>query len=194
MPTLLSRFRSLLSAVAVVLLALPALATESTPPTSTSTSTPTSAPASPPTSTPEPAVAPTVAPAPPPATTPAPAPAATPAAPAPTPDLVSNLGQMLFGLAVVIALLFAGLWAVKRLSVNRGGGTLKVLGAASIGPRERVVLVEVGDKVLVLGVAPGNVRTLHVMESSEFVAEAAVAPAAGGKDFAAWLKQSLERR
>jgi hypothetical protein len=37
---------------------------------------------------------------------------------------------MLFGLAVVIALLFACLWLIRRLSAPRGGGAaIKVLGA-----------------------------------------------------------------
>ena len=78
-----------------------------------------------------------------------------------TPELGASVLQMLFGLAVVIALLFACLWLIRRLSAPRGGGAaIKVLGAAAVGPRERVVLVELGEQVLVLGVAPGSVSPL----------------------------------
>ncbi|NMG33181.1 flagellar biosynthetic protein FliO [Azoarcus sp. TTM-91] len=128
-----------------------------------------------------------------------PAVAADPALPAPAPlptaDLASNVGQMIFGLVIVIALLVVCLWLIKRLGAPRGSAAaLKVLGAAPVGPRERVVLVELGEKVLVLGVAPGNVRTLHVMDKDELPPAAAGGPAAfAGKDFAGWLKQSLER-
>ncbi|WP_162851765.1 flagellar biosynthetic protein FliO [Azoarcus indigens] len=128
-----------------------------------------------------------------------PAIAADPAPPAPAPlpttDLTSNVGQMIFGLVIVIALLVVCLWLIKRLGAPRGSAAaLKVLGAAPVGPRERVVLVELGEKVLVLGVAPGNVRTLHVMGKDELPPAAAGGPAAfAGKDFAGWLKQSLER-
>ena len=122
--------------------------------------------------------------------------AAEPAAAGPASDLASSLGQMVFGLVVVIALLVACLWVIKRLSSPRGSaGMLKVLGATAVGPRERVVLVEAGPKVLVLGVAPGSVRTLHVMERSELpVARDDAGLEAPAGDFAAWLRKSLDRR
>ena len=122
--------------------------------------------------------------------------AAEPEPAGPVSDLAGSLGQMVFGLTVVIALLVACLWVIKRLSSPRGAaGMLKVLGATAVGPRERVVLVEAGPKVLVLGVAPGSVRTLHVMDRSELPAardDAATSAPTG--DFAAWLKKSLDRR
>ena len=129
-----------------------------------------------------------------------PAPQATEALAAPgtaTPELGASVLQMLFGLAVVIALRFACLWLSRRLSAPRGGGAaIKVLGAAAVGPRERVVLVELGEQVLVLGVAPGSVTRLHDMKRSELPlpADAAGIAAPAGKAFAAWLKQATERR
>ncbi len=33
-----------------------------------------------------------------------------------------------------------------------------------MGPRERVVLVQVGKQQLLLGVAPGRIQTLHVLD------------------------------
>ena len=114
-----------------------------------------------------------------------------------TPELGASVLQMMFGLAVVIALLFACLWLIRRLSAPRGGGAaIKVLGAAAVGPRERVVLVEIGEQVLVLGVAPGSVTRLHDMKRSELPlpADTAGIAAPAGKAFAAWLKQATERR
>ena len=114
-----------------------------------------------------------------------------------TPELGASVLQMMFGLAVVIALLFASLWLIRRLSAPRGGGAaIKVLGAAAVGPRERVVLVEIGEQVLVLGVAPGSVTRLHDMKRSELPlpADTAGIAAPAGKAFAAWLKQATERR
>ena len=111
----------------------------------------------------------------------------------PVPELGSGLGQMLFGLAVVIAILFATLWVIKRLSVPRGGSVpLNVLGATAVGPRERVVLVELAGKVLVLGVTQSSVQTLHVLDADQLPAAAPQTPA--GRDFSAWLRQSVERR
>lgn len=74
--------------------------------------------------------------------------------------------QMVAGLALVVVLIFALAWAVRRfghINVN-ARGALRVVGALSMGSRERVVLIEAGDKQILLGVAPGRVQTLHVLE------------------------------
>ena len=71
-------------------------------------------------------------------------------------DAAGSLVQMLLGLAVVIGLLYASLHVLKRLGAGGGNaaGLIKVRGATAVGPRERVVLVDVAGKVLVLGVTP----------------------------------------
>ena len=52
-----------------------------------------------------------------------------------------------------------------------------------------------GDEVLVLGVAPGRVTPLCTLDALDLpTAGDAPASAAGGADFQAWLKQTLERR
>ncbi len=116
------------------------------------------------------------------------------AAPAPG-EVGTSLLQVLLGLAVVIALLLGGLWLLKRLSAPRGAaaGMLRIIAGTAVGPRERVVLVEVGDTWLVVGVAPGQVRALHQLPRQEIPPDPA-APYPAGKDFASRLKQVLERR
>jgi len=110
-------------------------------------------------------------------------------------DLVSSLGQMLLGLAIVIVALFACLWLLKRLGGPRGAARgLKVLGATPVGPRERVVLVEVADKVLVLGVAPGRVNTLHTLDADQLAASLPPAAPTATHGFADRLKQMMEAR
>lgn len=124
-----------------------------------------------------------------------PALAADAAAPA-APGISDGLAQMLLGLAVVLGLLLGCLWLIKKLSAPRGAAAgLKVLGAVAVGPRERVVLVEVGGQVLVLGVTPSNVRTLHTLPADTLHSIAHDVPPAGPfGDFQGWLKRSMERR
>lgn len=111
------------------------------------------------------------------------------------PDIGSSLAQLVGGLAVVVALLLGSLWLIKRVSGPRGAaGALKVLGAAPVGPRERVVLVELADQVLVLGVTPSSVNTLHTLPLEEFRKHSPRLPAAPGGDFQGWLAKALERR
>ena len=115
------------------------------------------------------------------------------------PGLAASVGQMIFGLAIVIALLFACLWLIRKLSgPRRASGNLRILGAASVGARERVVMVEVAGTVLVLGVAPGRVNTLHTLPAETVVnaagteAPTAAAPLSGG--FADRLRKVLDQR
>ena len=66
--------------------------------------------------------------------------------------------------------------------------------AVAVGQRERIVLVEINDTWLVVGVAPGQVRTLHSMAKAELPAtQAGMATGANGK-FPEWLKQIMEKR
>ena len=115
----------------------------------------------------------------------------------PAPALASTIGQMLFGLALVLALLFGALYLIKKLSLPRGpaASSLRVIGAAAVGPRERVVLVELGDKVLVLGVAPGRVSSLDTFDAADLPTE----PQADqgerpDEGFAGKLRQLMEAR
>ena len=89
---------------------------------------------------------------------------ATPAAAAavPAPNFSGNMLTMLMGLAVVLALMVGALWLLKQLTQRRGGPSslVKVVAGTAVGPRERVVIVEVGSTWLVLGVAPGRVTPL----------------------------------
>lgn len=73
--------------------------------------------------------------------------------------------QGLVALGVVLGLL----WGAAKLAKRAGNGAfrptlLRAVSSVSVGPRERVVVVEVGSKWIVVGVAPGNVRALHVMD------------------------------
>ena len=108
------------------------------------------------------------------------------------PDLGGSLLQMLLGLGAVLLLLFASLYLIKRLAAPRGAaaGLLRIVAGTAVGTRERVVVVEVGDTWLVLGVAPGRVTPLTQLPRQEVPASKPLP----GKDFAGWLTQILDRR
>lgn len=79
---------------------------------------------------------------------------------------LGNYLQMFFGLFVVVALIIGMAWFMRRMGSMSGmaAGDLKVLGGISVGQRERIVLVQAGETQLLVGVAPGEIRTLHVMK------------------------------
>lgn len=84
-----------------------------------------------------------------------------------SPISTSGLVQVTLGLAVVLALILLLAWLLRRFGPLHASsrGTVRLLGGVSLGQRERAMLVQVGDKQLLLGVAPGNVRTLHVFDA-----------------------------
>ena len=107
--------------------------------------------------------------------------------------------QVVLGLAAVLALLAAAAWLLKRFSSFGAGGSglIRIVGAAAVGQRERVVVVEVGGIWLLLGVAPGQVRALHTMARNECATPgAAAAPdaAAAQGGFATRLRRLLHER
>lgn len=68
---------------------------------------------------------------------------------------------MLVALAVVVASIAAIAWAVRRLGGARAiRGPLKVIASQNVGARERIIVVELGETWLVVGVAPGSVSAL----------------------------------
>ena len=74
--------------------------------------------------------------------------------------------QVFFGLVVVVTTIIAVLWAIRRLSrySSSANNQLRIIGGINLGARERLLVVQVGEQQLVLGVAPGSIRTLHVLE------------------------------
>ena len=83
------------------------------------------------------------------------------------PNMAGSLIQTTLGLLVVLAVIWGAAWAFKRFGHFQTGiqGKLKVVGGISLGARERVVLLQVGEQQLVLGVAPGQIQTLHVLDT-----------------------------
>ncbi len=115
------------------------------------------------------------------------------ATPAPAVSAAGSLLQVFIGLVAVLLLIAATAWVAKRFGVTHGGATslLHVVSSASVGTRERVVVVEVGESWLVVGVAPGSVNALMTLPRGEIKS-----PAAPGlnANFAARLHQMIEKR
>src|SRR6185437_9928387 len=88
--------------------------------------------------------------------------AAEQAATPPSPSPVLDMFKVLFGLIVVLGVLAGALWLMKRsgLGPAHSSGAVKIVGGVSVGNRERVLVLEVADQWIVVGVAPGSVNAL----------------------------------
>ncbi|WP_235953477.1 flagellar biosynthetic protein FliO [Noviherbaspirillum galbum] len=113
---------------------------------------------------------------------------------APASSPVGGMAQVTLGLLVVLGLMAGAAWLLKRIGVGNAaaGSVAKIVGGVSVGNRERVLVVEVADQWIVVGVAPGRVNALSTMPRQQ-LPDNTSAPATPA-NFAAWLKQSIEKR
>lgn len=107
----------------------------------------------------------------------------------------SGLFQVLIALVLVIAAIAGSAWMLRRFGPSQmgPGGAMRVVGGVMIGPRERLVLVEVKDTWLIVGVAPGHVSSVHSMprpsDSAQIEQAEQNQPAFGD-----WLKEAWRKR
>ena len=121
------------------------------------------------------------------------------AAEAVPPTSSGSLLQVLMGLVVVLGLMAAAAWTLKRFGAAKsaGGTTVRIVGGVSVGNRERVLVVEVADQWIVVGVAPGRVNALATMARGDAIPAATGAAsmeANPAKNFSSWLKQTIDKR
>ncbi|MDG6777644.1 flagellar biosynthetic protein FliO [Thiomicrorhabdus sp. zzn3] len=74
--------------------------------------------------------------------------------------------QILFSLLLVLLIIFVAAWLLRRYGRFPGvaDGNLKVLGALSVGQRERILLLQVGKEQVLVGVTSSKISTLHQLQ------------------------------
>jgi flagellar protein FliO/FliZ len=104
-----------------------------------------------------------------------------------------NVLQVLLALLFVIGLIVVTAWLIRRYSgmTFSRNGALRLLAGISVGQRERIVLVQAGEVQLLLGVAPGTVRKLHVFDKPVLLD---TADGKGAERFAERLASALDKR
>lgn len=76
------------------------------------------------------------------------------------------LGQILVSLLLVLLIIFVSAWILKRYGRITGSidGHLRVLGTLGVGQRERILLLQVGEEQLLVGVTTSQISMLHKLE------------------------------
>jgi flagellar biosynthetic protein FliO len=83
-----------------------------------------------------------------------------------------NLGQQYAGVAVVLCLLGATLWWLRRrgfaaVAVGRRGRRLEALERLPLGPQHSLYLVRIGRTVAVVSCSPGGCALLQTLPGEE---------------------------
>ena len=91
---------------------------------------------------------------------------ATVAAPVVGASIGGQLTQLVLGLLLVLGLIFALAWLLRRVQQTgpRQGQVIELISSRALGARDRLVLVQVGNEQILLGLTPGRITPLHVLK------------------------------
>jgi flagellar protein FliO/FliZ len=103
---------------------------------------------------------------------------------------VGSAAQLTLGLVAIVALIFAIGWVLKRFKLASPGsrGSIRVLDELALSPRERIMLIRVGDSQVLVGVSAAGVVALTPLAAALVPNDAAPPPA-----FADRLRDLMKR-
>lgn len=81
---------------------------------------------------------------------------------APEPLAAGQAAQVLGGLAIVLVLIAVAAWAARRMQGWRPGGHghIRIIEGMSVGTRDKLLLVEVEQQRVLIGMSPGRMQAL----------------------------------
>lgn len=108
----------------------------------------------------------------------------------------ADIAQWSLGLLIVLGAFFLCIWLLRKFSgySASGAGRMRVVDGLSLGMREKVILLQVGKKQLVLGVTPGRIQTLEVLEGEDCLVREDMPHHTGKGVFAQKLMQAMKSR
>jgi flagellar protein FliO/FliZ len=81
----------------------------------------------------------------------------------------ADLFRMIGSFALVLALMAALLWALRRLQGRmlgqNPGRKLQIIESLSVGPRQRIALIRVGENEVLVGITPTQMTALAQLPS-----------------------------
>lgn len=89
------------------------------------------------------------------------------ATPAVSSGVAGQLTQLVLGLLLVLGLIFFLAWLLRRVQQAGPAGkgqVIELIGSRALGPRDRLMLVQVGNEQILLGLSPGSITALHVLK------------------------------
>lgn len=104
--------------------------------------------------------------------------------------------QVIFGLIAVLGVMMTIAWLFKRYApgIGQNNSVARIVGGVSVGNRERVLVIEVADRWLVVGVSAGQVNSIANLEAGQAVTGLQSQSTPATNPFAKWLSQSMSKR
>jgi flagellar protein FliO/FliZ len=107
-----------------------------------------------------------------------------------SPLSIGSLAQLTLSLIAIVALILAIGWVLKRFKLNapRGSVDSEILDQLSVGARERVLLIRIGEAQVLLGVGASGIVALTPLSAPIALEVSGRAPA-----FAERLRDLMKR-
>lgn len=109
--------------------------------------------------------------------------------------------KVLLGLGLVLAVLAGFAWLMKKMGMHQysANAVAKVVGGVSVGQRERLVVVEVANRWLVVGVTPNQITQIAnldpVLQAIDTAPSGAGSQAHGAQQaFGQWLQKAMQKK
>ncbi len=114
----------------------------------------------------------------------------------PLPGGTAAVAQLAFSLLVVVALIVAFAWVARRmrLAPQGGSGALRILAQVPVGPRERIVLLAVGERQALVGVTGTGITSLALLDGEVVPAGGQAGPPGQEPALAERMRAALARR
>jgi len=108
-------------------------------------------------------------------------------------DFFASLLKMFSALAVVLGIMLAGLWVVRKLMKKTGTGVddghaIRILSTRYLGPKSSIMLVDVLGSVIAVGVTGSQISMLTTITDEESL-ERLKSTRDGSRDSQAFLNQ-----
>ncbi|MDF1642814.1 MAG: flagellar biosynthetic protein FliO [Pseudomonadales bacterium] len=103
----------------------------------------------------------------------------------------SQYANLFLGLVAIIGFIFLVAWLLRRVGgvSTSSASAMKIIAGLSLGSRDRVVLLQVGEKQILVGASPGNISLIHAFDEPAIEDE----NTSSGSDFYRKLQASLNR-
>ena len=98
-------------------------------------------------------------------------------------------GSLSLTLGVIVLLLWGGIWAMRRMRPGAGFGNARdctILRSLALGPRERLLVVQIGGRNLVIGIGSASVSLLCELDEP-------LASPANDERFAETIRKTMGR-
>lgn len=89
-------------------------------------------------------------------------------------DAFGAWGRLLAAMALVVAMIVALGWLVKRIGAGKGlqsAGALRLVARANLSPKHQVFLVRLGRRLVLLGAGPQGLSGLSEVTDAEEISE-----------------------